>query len=350
MIQFSKSLQLIILLALIFSACDPTSDERPLGVYDTGILILNEGAFGANDGEVIHFDPSTVTLSSGVFEKANGRPFAGLLEDLVLEENRLYLVANTGKVEVVQPGDFRSIGAVDKGLDQPRSLATARGKLFISDYGPYDANYNTPSSYIAVVQGLDGGVVKKKIPVSSKPEDLYVFGSYVFVAGSEGKKVEVLDANAELPFKTLDMPGQPVQFFELNGDLWVFCYDAQKIYFVSISKSAINQKNMRTFPIAQATGRIAKGDDDTFYVLTSSGWPDYRDGISVVDMGSGTLVSDWKKGSGFYGIGYDSDAQQIYLANAKGFQGNGEVVVYQKSGAEVNKLTVGRGPSGFLFR
>jgi len=239
---------------------------------------------------------------------------------------------------------------VDKGLDQPRSVATARGKLFISDYGPYDANYNTPSSYVAVVQGLDGGEVKKKIPVSSKPEDLYAFGSYLFVAGSEGKKVEVLDANAELPFKTLEMPGQPVQFFELNGDLWVFCYDAQKVYFVSISKSGLTQKEIRTFPIAQATGRIAQGDTDTFYVLTSSGWPDYRDGISVVNIGSGTLVSDWKKGSGFYGIGYDSDRQQVYLANAKGFQGNGEVLVYQKSGTEVGKLTVGRGPSGFLFR
>jgi hypothetical protein len=268
----------------------------------------------------------------------------------VLEEDRLYLVANTGKVEVVQPGDFKSIGAVDKGLDQPRSLVTARGKLFISDYGPYDANYNTPSSYVAVVQGLDGGVVKKKIPVSSKPEDLYAFGSYVFVAGSEGKKVEILDANAELPFKSLDMPGKPVQFFELDGELWVFCYDAQKVYFVSISKSGLSQKGIRTFPVAQATGRIAKGDTDTFYLLTSSGWPDYKDGISLVSLGAGILTTDWKKGSGFYGIGFDSKKQQIYLANAKGFQGNGEVTVFQKSGAEVSKFTVGRGPSGFLFR
>ena len=350
MIQFSKAFLPLFLLVLAFSACDPSTNERPLGVYDNGILILNEGAFGANDGEVTHLDPSTGTLTLAVFEKANARPFAGLLEDLVLEEDRLYLVANTGKVEVVQPGDFKSIGAVDNDLDQPRSVATARGKLFISDYGPYDANYNTPSSYVAVVQGLDGGVVKKKISVSSKPEDLYAFGSYVFVAGSEGKKVEVLDANAELPFKALEMPGQPVQFFELNGDLWVFCYDAQKVYFVSISKSGLSQKEIRTFPIAQATGRIANGDADTFYVLTSSGWPDYKDGISIVSVGSGTVVSDWKKGSGFYGIGYDSDAQQVYLANANGFQGNGEIMVYQKSGAEVTKLTVGRGPSGFLFR
>ena len=107
MIQFSKSFLALSLLVLTFSACDSTTDERPLGVYDTGILILNEGAFGANDGEVTHLNPSTGALTSSVFEKANGRPFAGLLEDLVLEEDRLYLVANTGKVEVVQPGDFK---------------------------------------------------------------------------------------------------------------------------------------------------------------------------------------------------------------------------------------------------
>jgi len=203
---------------------------------------------------------------------------------------------------------------------------------------------------VAVVQGLDGGVVKKKILVSSKPEDLYAFGSYVFVAGSEGKKVEILDANAELPFKSLEMPGQPVQFLELNGELWVFCYDAQKVYFVSISKSGLSQTKIQSFPVAQATGRIAQGDNDTFYLLTSSGWPDYKDGITVISLATGILTTDWKKGTGFYGIGFDPKKQQIYLANAKGFQGNGEVTVFQKSGAEVSKFAVGRGPSGFLFR
>jgi hypothetical protein len=122
MTQFSKSILVFFLLVLTFSACDSTINERPLGVYDTGILILNEGAFGANDGEVSHLNTSTGLLTFNLFEKANARPFAGLLEDLVLEEDRLYLIANTGKVEVVQPGDFKSIGAVDKALDQPRSL------------------------------------------------------------------------------------------------------------------------------------------------------------------------------------------------------------------------------------
>jgi DNA-binding beta-propeller fold protein YncE len=85
-------------------------------------------------------------------------------------------------------------------------------------------------------------------------------------------------------------------------------------------------------------------------LLTSSGWPDYKDGITLVSLATGILTADWKKGTGFYGIGFDSKKQQIYLANAKGFQGNGEVAVFQKSGAEVSKFAVGRGPSGFLFR
>ena len=118
-------------------------------------------------------------------------------------------------------------------LDQPRSLATSRGKLFISDYGPYDADFNTPDSYVAVVSGLDGGVVKKKIEVSSKPEDLFTVGKYVFIAGSEEGKIEIIDAETETITKTIEVSGKPVQFFEARGDLWVYSYDAEMIYFQS---------------------------------------------------------------------------------------------------------------------
>jgi hypothetical protein len=146
--NYKNQLAALALIFLLF-ACNESGNERPLGAYDTGILIVNEGAFGANDGEVFHLDPVTGTMKENVFEAENNRPFAGLLEDVVLEEDRLYLVANTGKVEIVNPGDFKSIGAVIGDLDQPRSLATSRGKLFISDYGPYDASFNTPDSYVS---------------------------------------------------------------------------------------------------------------------------------------------------------------------------------------------------------
>lgn len=346
---FKNQLWALALITVLF-ACENGGDERPLGKYDSGILLMNEGAFGANDGEVFHFDPLSGTLTQNVFELENNRPFAGLLEDLVLEEDRLYLVANTGKVEIVNPGDFKSVGAVVGDLDQPRSLVTARGKVFISDYGPYDASFNTPDSYVAVVSGLDGGAVKKKIKVSSKPEDLFAFGKYVFVAGRQEGKIEIIDAEIETVVKTLEVSGTPVQFFEQRGDLWVYAYDAENVYFQSFHLDNLTKKNFIQLSIADATSRIALGEDDRIYILTSSGWPEYNDGIAVVSIFDSTLIPSWKTGTGFYGIGYDQARQEIYVANAKGFQGNGEVTIYTKEGKEVKTLEVGRGPSGILVR
>jgi hypothetical protein len=348
--KLPKNLIWLIPLVLIGFSCVIDRNERPAGKFDRGVLLMNEGAFGVNDGEVFHFDPTSGTLTPDIFEQENQRPFSGLLEDMVLEEDRLYLVANTGKVEIVNPGDFKSLGAVISDLNQPRSLVTAKGKLFISDYGPYDPNYATPDSYVAVVEGLDGGVVKRKIEVSNKPEDLYAFGNYVFVAGSEEGKIEVIDAEAEKVVKVLEVIGSPVQFFEQRGDLWLYSFDGKKVYFYAVNRDNLTIKTSREFAVSDATGRIAFGEEDRIYLVTSSGWPEYKDGIAVLSLFDSTFSPNWKTGSGFYGIGYDKDRQELYLANAKGFQGNGEVTVYKKDGSVVRTLEVGRGPSGFLVR
>lgn len=336
---------------LVFAfACSDNGDEQPLGKYDTGVLIMIEGNFGTNDGEVYHYDPATATLTPNIFELENSRPFAGLLEDMVLEQDRLYLVANTGKVEVVNPGDFKSIGAVSADLDQPRSLATASNKLFISDYGPYDASYATPDSYIAVVSGLDGGAVSKKIEVSNKPEDLFANGKFVWVAGSEEGKLEIIDADAETVSKTLEVDGSPVQFIELDGKVWVYSIAFDQVHFLSLNLSGQSVSEVKSFNVSNATGRIAIGEDDKIYLLTSSGWPDYADGVSVISFADNSVDTDWTTGSGFYGIGYDPVRQEIYLANSMGFTGNGTVTIFQENGTEVSEMEVGRGPSGFLFR
>ncbi len=346
---FKSRLWAVALLIVTFS-CSDNGGEKPLGKYDSGVLIMNEGNFGTNDGEVYHLDPSTRTLTKNIFELENNRPFAGLLEDMVLEEGRLYLVANTGKVEIVNPGDFKSTGSVIGDLNQPRSLATASGKLFISDYGPYDASYNTPDSYIAVVSGLDGGTVKKKIEVSDKPEDLFGNGKFVWIAGSEEGNIEIIDADTETLVKTIDVPGRPVLFFEQNGEVWLYSVDSDQVYFLSLNLSGQTVKETKTFNVANATSRIAVGEDDKLYLVTSTGWPDYQDAVAVVSIVSNSVDADWTTGSGFYGIGYDKVRQEIYLANSNGFQGNGSVVVFGRDGTEAGNMEMGRGPSGFLFR
>lgn len=344
---FKPQLWALVLALFAFSCQD--RGEKPLGKYETGVLILNEGNFGTNDGEIYHYNPSLRALTGQVFELENSRPFAGLLEDLVLEEGRLYLVANTGKIEIVAPENFKSIGAVTGNLDQPRSLATASGKLFVSDYGPYDANYQTPDSYVAVISGLDGGSVKTKIEVSDKPEDLFVSGKNVLVACASGK-VEVIDADSETLIKTISIPGKPTQFLEYGGKLWVYSYQSTQVSFHAIDLGSLQVGEVKSRALSKATSRIALGDGGQVYVVTSTGWPNYEDAVALVSLENEQVNPAWKNGTGFYGIGYDRERQEVYLANAKGFQGNGEVVIYQKDGTQLYSMEVGRGPSGFLFR
>lgn len=339
----------VLALLIILASCSDSGSEMPRGQYDTGVLIMNEGAYGANDGEVYHLDPSTGVLTANIFELENNRPFAGLLQDMILEQDRLYLVANTGKVEIVNPGDFKSIGAVIGDLDQPRSLAVSGDKLFISDYGPYNASYETPDSYVAIVSGLNGGTVKKKVEVSSKPEDLFAHGNFIWVASSEESVLEIIDVASETVVETIHVDGSPVKFFEMNGEVWVYSFTHDHAYFYSLVLSTQSLKQAKSVQVNNPTGDIAVGEDEKVYITLSSGWPDYEDSVVEVTVAQSSAVP-FINGSGIYGIGYDKARQEVYVANSNGFQGNGRVNIYTHTGAEVSELEVGRGPSGFLFR
>ncbi len=346
--KFSRVIFILSLLVTLYS-CDSSDPEDPIGEYQVGVLIMNEGLFGTNDGEVFQYIQNSETLKANIFETENARPFAGLLEDMVLAEGRMYLVANTGKVEIVDPADFESIGAVVGDLDISRSADVSQGKLFISDYGPYDANFATPDSYVAVVTGLDGGTVSKKISVSRKPEDLQAVGNFILVAGSEESKFEVIDANAEEVVESIDVLGSPREFVSINQALWLYSVGADEVYFHQINTGNFTIQTTVTLPVASATGRIALGNGAEAYLITSSGFPDYIDGVSRVNITTEEVVNDFIEGSGFYGIGYDRNNRQLFLSNANGFQGNGDVTVYSESGQEIDSFEVGRAPSGFLI-
>lgn len=339
----------IILLLSLFS-CMEEGSQMPAGEFERGILILNEGAFGANDGEVYHYDPNLGTIKTNIFESKNGRPFAGLLQDLVASEGRLYLIANTGKVEVVDPKDFASRGAVTSGLDISRSLVTANQKIYISDWGPYDANFNSPNSYIAVVNQLDGGSVNKKIAVSSRPEGMFVEGNQLLIACSAAKKLDVVSLNTEQLLKSVDILGRPSRFFESGGRLYLYARDGGNVYFHEINRSSGDIAKTVKVNLPLSTSNFALTDNGEVLIITSTGWPDYNDAVARVDINDGQVLnSSVYTGSGLYGIGFHKERSEIYLTDNNGFQGNGTVIILEREGIQKKTFVAGRGPSGFKF-
>lgn len=346
-----NKLGLAVLMLITFFSCSEDGNQIPLGEFEKGVLIINEGAFGANDGEVYHYDPSSGQLKSNIFEAKNGRPFAGLLQDMVEAEGRLYLVGNTGKVEVVDPKDFASKGAVIEGLDISRSLVVANQKLYISDWGPYDANFNNPNSYVAVVEQLDGGTISKKISVSSNPEGMFVTGNQILVACQAAQKMDVISLSTELVTKSIEVTGSPVRFFEANGKLFLFAKDSENIYLHEINRSSAEIIQTIKATLSLATSSFSLGDNGELLIITSTGWPDYNDAVAVVSVNSGEVLKEAIfTGSGFYGLGYHPELKEIYVGDNNGFQGNGTVIVLDQNGEQLKTFAGGRGPSGFLIK
>jgi DNA-binding beta-propeller fold protein YncE len=201
------------------------------------------------------------------------------------------------------------------------------------------------------VNGLDGGAVGKKIMVSKKPEDLYSIGKFVLVASSEEKSLQVIDSETETLTKTLVVAGSPTQFFNIGTQLWLFAPASDKVYFHRINTSNFDLAETVEMSVPDATGKMAIGKNGKIYLLTSTGWPDYQDAVASVSIpNSQPIVKELITGSGFYGIGFDQNRGELYVTNAKGFQGNGNVTVYNESGTVLKTMDAGRGPSGFMVR
>ena len=351
-----KSLRLVlslIWLILIASACSTSEPgvAPPLGEFEKGVLIMNEGAFGVNDGEVFHYDPSSGLIKEDIFRAKNSRPFGGLIQDMIEAEGRIYLVANTGKVEIVNPKDFGLIGGISLGLDITRSLVVVNQKLFISDWGPYDGDYNNPDSYVAVVNDLNGGPIAKKIPVSSRPEGLIAAGNFIFVACTSAKKFDVISIATESLVGSVDVEGSPSRFFVTEGRLFLYATDDANAYFHEINPGNYVIARTVKIPISNPTPIATLGEGSEVLIITSTGWPDYVDTVAKVSVNTGQVINPtYYTGSGLYGIGFKVEGKEIYVAENNGFQGNGSVSVLSASGQKVKNFTVGKGPSGFIFK
>lgn len=348
---FLKPIYFIALLAFVLS-CTSDPVEVPIGAYERGVLIINEGAFGANDGEVYHYDLSSDALTPNVFETVNGRPFAGLVQDVVIHGDHLYIVANTGKVEVVGQGDFKSVGAVNGSeLHISRSLISSQQKLFVSDWGPYDENWSNPDSFLAVVSDLKGGSISRKIPVPSGPERMAEISGKIWVACAAARELAIVDPEKEEVVGQVELEqGSPYSFFQYNGQWYVFARDDESIYLHRINPANSSISETVSIPLANTiyNGNFALGENGEIFVITSSG---SVSAVAKVSLSQGQVIDEkFYEGRDFYGLGYDSSSERLFVGEHAGWQGNGTVKIVDKSGQLVESVDAGRGPSGFVFR
>ncbi len=344
--NFRLSYLYVLALLVVASACN-NEDEVPRGEYAIGVIVVNEGNFGDADGTFGFFDPTTATTTQDIYQEVNLEAVSGTFQSMFTYEDKSYLLDQSGnKIVVVEAETFKYIATISDGLNVPRYMTVANGKGYVSNWGPYDANFQTPDSFIAVID-LANYSVAKTLNSENGVEGMIALGLKVYVAASGTNKVQVIDSETDEFVDGIDVANGPRLFAEDgNGRLWVLSND----YISSnLSKIDLTTNRVTSFEIASSAKSIAANGDGSkiYYLCTPWGTPAqvYTIDNSASSAPLETLIS----GDNFYGLGVNPADETIYVGRSNGAD-NGTIIRYNSDGTELGNFASGRFPNGFEFR
>ena len=211
------------LMLLVAVSCSLNGDnpEPEIDPAVTGVYILNSGKLGSNNSELTHYNLADGTVSTGVFELANGKKMGDTGDDMLIYGSKLYIAMNGSAVVFVTDLKGKILGEVvakgDKSNYSPRQMTAANGKVYITYAEGYVGAIDTTSYSI------------KTAAVGPYPEGVICVNGSLYVAITDGNnypnyanKVQLLDPNT-LAVKSEIEVGYNPQTFHLvsNNEMYL---------------------------------------------------------------------------------------------------------------------------------
>ena len=344
----SKMKLLFLLLILggltVFSSCDDNKEEEI--PKKTGVLVVNEGNFGSANGSVSFYDEELMTITNNVVKDANsGDEVGATIQSMHIHDGIGYLVCNSSdKIEFISAKDLTYLANPITNISQPRYMTVAGDKGYISCWGPWD-NWTLPNSYVAVMD-LSSRTIVDSLECGSGPEGIIVVGNKLFVANSFETSVSVIDLNDNSSTK-IDLLSSPQHFvIDRSGLLWISVFSG----LYSVNSTSLEKTD--SLEVANMAGKMAiDGTGDNIYLLTAQPWPSIDTDVFTFDTQVKQLsTSALFSGENFYGIGYNSTTDWLYVSDSKAFAGPGQIYVYSGAGMIRDEQITSVGPNSFYFK
>jgi YVTN family beta-propeller protein len=361
--NFSKIVLMTLVFSLFFVSCtnDDTNDA-PLGSYDNGFLILNQGGFGHNDASVSYVSSDFSIAQNDIFSVVNPSITLGDVgQDIGFNNELAYIVLNvSNKIEIVNRYTLKSVGTINSGLKNPRYIAFANGKGYVTNWG--DGSVAT-DDFVAVID-LSTNKVSNTIPVAEGPERILMNSGKLYVAHkggySYGNKISVIDAASNTVSTTITVGDVPESMEIKDGTLWVACSGnpsyvsaplietSSKIVKVNLATNNVTS----TIAYSDATkhvSNLALNGSDVYYTIDSD---IYKMSTSATALPTTSAFSTTAQG--VYGVySFAVHGNHIYVGDAGDYAHNGKVYVYALTAPSIGTLektfSVGVIPAGFYF-
>ena len=353
--NFKKLFFATIIGSFLFTSCtDDDSPETPLGDYDNGVLILNQGGFGNGNASLSYLSNDLNTFQNNIFALVNPTVTLGdTAQDVGFFNNLAYVVLNgSNKIEIINRYTLAHVATISTGLSNPRYIEFARGKGYVTNWGN---GGSTSDDYIAVLN-LTTNTVSTTIPVAEGPERIIEENDKLYVAHAGGygygNTISVINTTTDTVQTTITVGDVPNSLEEEDGYLYVICGGKAawtgsetlgKLVKIRLSNNTVT--STIDFPIGQHPSNLEIEDNRLYYTVDSD---IYKTTLSATILPTTELFSTTEQG--VYGVySFAVENNKVYIGDAVDYSSNGKIYVYSLTGDLLTDKTVGVIPAGFYF-
>ncbi|WP_264553631.1 YncE family protein [Flavobacterium sp. N2038] len=329
----------IIASAFLFASCsnDDENNDVPLGAYDNGVLILNEGNFKDVNASVSYLSNDLATFQNDIFKVVNAPTILGdVAQSLSFSNEKAFIVVNnSNEVEVVNRYTFKSLGTITEKLENPRYSVVLNDKLYVT---------NAISKAVTIYDAKTYAYVAS-IPLNKTAEKIVAANGKLYVTNASygfGSEVTVINPATNTVTKTLTLENGINSIEANNGNVYVLAGNDTKSKLFKIDTATDTATSIESTTVKGALNMDIDGDK----IYYTQGTGVYAIGLTATSFSDKALFSvtdnSW---STFYGFGVIDG--KIYSGDANAFTKDGTVTVYTSTGTVLKTLTVGLGPNGF---
>ena len=335
---FHLLLPIVAMNILLLSSCTKNYDDYgPQGggggteiPENSSIIVLNEGNFMFGNGSVSVIDTDVETAVHEVFKNSNGYPIGDVPQSINIIDSLGYiLVNNSGKIEVVQMPDFKSVNTIT-GFTSPRQMEVVSENPKMAWVTDLYANKIWEIN-------LESNQITGSVPSAGWNENIEKWKSTVLVLNKKDSVINMFDIASKSLLKTYQFGNGIVDFrFSDYSQLMVLAKDG--IYRINLLLDGVYQEyqfNMPRTPLKMAYDSI-----NAYMYFLDSDLYRYSNGV-VEEMVSVQV------GSNFYGLAVKNE--MVFLTDAKDYVQPGEMRQYSSDFQDSVMYTMGINPQFILF-
>jgi YVTN family beta-propeller protein len=345
--KFTQLFVMAFISSLLLVSCSDDTDgivapEVPLGAYDNGVLIVNEGNGSA--GTISFVSNDLMQIGQDIFGAVNpGLGIGGYVQSVFFDGDRAFIISNgSNKITVVNRYTFEIIGKIETGFNIPRYGVVENGKAYVTNLASFS---NLTDDFLAVIN-LNTLQVESTIAVNAIAERIEKANGKLFVANGsygEGNTVTVINPATATIESTINVGISPNSLKEENGFMYVLCgnySDDSKLIKINL---ATNQKVSEITMTGLVSAQNLNIDGDKLYFTVNSAV--FSADITATTISSTPLFTS--TATTLYGFGVEDG--KIFVGDAKDYASDGEVFIYNNSGVLQKQFNVGLNPNGFYF-